>query len=78
MKPFPHNNFYLGNRSSINSVIYSFSVHCHCRMPEMKGFPMVECDKCKQWFNSICENISEEVLDAIVTSGIDWICDSCK
>ena len=47
-------------------------------MPEMKGFPLVECNKCKQWFHSFCENISEAVLDAIVASGIDWLCDSCK
>ena len=53
-------------------------MHCHCRMPEVKGFPMVECGKCKQWFHSYCENISEEVLDAIVTSDIVWFCDSCK
>ena len=38
---------------------------------------MVECDKCKQRYNSFCENISE-VLDAIVTSGIDCFCDSFK
>ena len=47
---------------------------------------MVECDKCKQRYNSFCENALEngmismisEVLDAIVTSGIDCFCDSFK
>ena len=38
---------------------------------------MVECDKCKEWFHSYCENISK-VLDAIVISGIDCFCYSCN
>ena len=67
--------FYHGDRNNIKNVIYSFLVHCHCAMPDVKGFPMVEGDKCKQWFHSLVKNFSEEVLDAIVTSGIDWFCD---
>ena len=66
IKPFPHKKFYIGDRNSIKNVIYSFLVHCHCGMPEMKGFP---------WWNVTSTNsgsilsvkfFSEEVLDAIV------------
>lgn len=70
MEPFPHRS-----RLSMKSIIYDvFDVHCHCRMPEIKNVPMVECTGCTKWFHICCtevelpENVSES----------DWLCCTCS
>ena len=49
-------------------------VHCHCRMPELKDVPMIECTKCNKWFHIDCEAVPGEILD---NSRAEWFCKHC-
>ena len=73
MAPFPHSETVTrGIRSKERD---DFEVHCHCRMPELKGIPMIECTKCSKWFHVDCEVVSKQVLD---DSQAEWFCHYCK
>ena len=37
---------------------------------------MMECTKCKKWYQRMCENIPEKVLMDAVEA--DWFCSSCQ
>ena len=38
-------------------------VHCHCRMPELKGVPMIECTSCSKCYHVDCEAMPNKVLE---------------
>ena len=73
MSPFPH--------TEVTTVIKSMrarddiEVHCHCRMPELKDVPMIECTKCTKWFHADCEAVTKQILD---DSQVEWFCRYCK
>ena len=52
------------------------SVHCYCRMPEIKGTPMVECSSCLKWFHVTCCQGSLSA-DQLNSSDIEWFCSFC-
>ena len=41
-------------------------VHCHCRMPELEGSPMIECITCFNWCHVNCESVDIESIDSDV------------
>ena len=50
-------------------------VHCHCRMPELKGVPMIECSKCSNLFHVNCEVVPNDILK---DSLADWYRKDCQ
>ena len=46
-------------------------VHCHCRMPEMKGTAMIECTSCLKLFHVVC------VKAPTKNTKDEWFCQSC-
>ena len=34
------------------SAIFKIEIHCHCRMPELKTTPMIECTNCCKWYHT--------------------------
>ena len=50
-------------------------VHCHCRMPELKDVPMIECTCCSKWYHVDCEAVPDKVLE---DSLAEWNCKDCQ
>ena len=70
LKVFPHKTICpSGNFRSEEKL----PVHCLCRMPEIKGQPMVECSSCKEWYHFVCEKVTSKSL----TKNADWYCTNC-
>ena len=70
MAPFPH----LAARNTGPGKRDDIEVHCHCRMPELKGVPMVECSSCSKWYHVDCEAVPGKVL---ADSLAKWNCKDC-
>lgn len=68
MAPFPHTKVVT---TGMKSKTDDTEVHCHCRMPELKDIPMIECSKCSKWFHIDCEAVPKQILD---DSLADWFC----
>ena len=51
-------------------------VYCHCRMPDMKNIPMIECSNCLTWFQTVCDCVKDEYLD-VDRSELTWLCKNC-
>lgn len=49
-------------------------VYCICQQP-YNGKPMVQCDRCEEWFHCACVGFNPDTEDE---EDIDWICDSCR
>ena len=52
-------------------------VYCHCRMPDMKNIPMIECSNCLTWFHTVCDCVKNEYLD-VDRSELTWLCKNCS
>ena len=50
-------------------------VFCHCRMPELKTTPMIQCTKCENWFHCACEDVPKAAIDNTST---EWFCKTCS
>ena len=60
LTPFPSK---LITKNSANAI-FKFEIHCHCRMPELKTTPMIECmNCCKQYHIVCCQGIPKKCLD---------------
>ena len=78
LTPFPSTKRYLGAAAPDNfkpKCRDDIEVHCHCRMPEVKGKAMIECTQCNKWFHIDCEVVPENVLD---NSADEWFCNFCN
>ena len=62
-------------RKSGQSQECSIKVFCHCRQPD-DGSPMIECDRCKEWFHSDCEFVPANAWSKNKHS--EWFCRCCK
>ena len=74
MVPFPHTKV-TTRIESLSKRRDDHEVHCHCRMPELKDVPMIECTKCSKWFHADCEPVTKQILD---NSQADWFWHYCK
>ncbi len=72
LQPFPHKK--VGKGEETVKCTDDFAIYCHCRMPEIKNVPMIECSKCKKWFHAICEQVSDSALNISET---EWLCCFC-
>ena len=72
MAPFPYTG---AINTGMKSKRDDIEVHCHCRMPELKGVPMIECSKCSDWFHVDCEVVPNDILE---DSLADWYCKDCQ
>ena len=78
LTPFPCTKRYMGVAVPGNfkpKCRDDIEVHCHCRMPELKDVPMIECTKCNKWFHIDCEAVPEEILN---NSKAEWFCKHCN
>ena len=50
-------------------------LHCSCRLPEVRGDKMAECDTCKIWYHQHCMDIPDYVFDD--DSDVPWTCKTC-
>ena len=66
--PFP----VIGERSSSDINCLDVDLHCVCRLPELPGDKMAECESCKQWFHSHCVDIPNSVFNSEVD--VRWLC----
>ena len=58
------------------STIFKIEIHCHCRMPELKTTPMIECKNCCKWYHTVCcQGIPKKYLDDSI---VPWLCSSYK
>ena len=49
-------------------------VFCLCRMPEIDGFPMIECSICQEWFHiDVCIKVPANSLK----KDVQWFCNHC-
>ena len=46
-----------------------------CRMPELKGVPMIECTSCSKCYHVDCEAMPDKVLE---DSLAEWNCKDCQ
>ena len=63
LAPFPHKKLEVIG-GIVKNTANGFAVHCQCQMPEMKHFPMLECDGSRK---SHCEKVSDAVVSTIET-----------
>jgi len=69
LKVFPHKAICpSGNFHSEEKL----AVHCICRMPEIKGQPMVECTSCQEWYHFVCEKVTSKSM-----TSAEWYCTKC-
>ncbi|KAI8067711.1 uncharacterized protein B0P05DRAFT_573764 [Gilbertella persicaria] len=47
-------------------------LYCICQQP-YDGKPMVQCDKCEEWFHCTCVGFDPDSQE-----DIDWICQTCR
>lgn len=70
LKVFPYKAIFpSGNFHSEETL----AVYCLCRMPEIKGQPMVECTNCKEWYHFVCEKVTSKSL----ANNVVWYCSKC-
>ena len=73
IRPFPALKTKRTPRADITTTD-SIEVYCSCRMPEVSGIEMVQCNGCEDWFHVHCVSVSRQALE--VTS-LDWLCKAC-
>ena len=72
LTPFPGKVKLTGSGADIRDDL---EVFCYCRMPEMKGVPMIECTSCSKWFHIFCVgDVNNECMDS---SNAEWLCRYC-
>ena len=49
-------------------------LHCSCRMPEVEGDEIAQCDTCDVWYHRHCMDIPSEVFG---DSDVPWACTNC-
>lgn len=49
-------------------------LHCSCRLPEVKGDKMAECNVCETWYHQHCMDIPNEVFG---DRDVPWTCTEC-
>ena len=49
-------------------------VFCTCRMPEIDGIDMVQCDKCTEWYHVGCVTVPSQ---AMKDRSMEWFCSTC-
>ena len=81
LSTFPKKSVAATHSLSIDPLVHSVPVYCHCRMPYNKkhceGKPelqMAECDRCNNWYNRKCEKIPFQVF---TNPGYYWLCSKC-
>ena len=73
--PFP----VIGERSTSDIScldVIELDLHCVCRLPELPGDKMAECESCKQWFHSHCVDIPNSVFNS--EADVRWLCRDCQ
>ena len=66
----------VGDRRSISvKNTQLVDLHCSCRLPEVQGEDMAECEGCKLWYHKHCMDIPSEVFNS---EDVPWKCKSCK
>ena len=73
IRPFPALKTKRTPRADITTTD-SIEVYCSCRMPEVSGIEMVQCNGCEDWFHVHCVSVSRQAFE--VTS-LDWFCKAC-
>lgn len=56
----------------------TFVIDCHCRVPHVKGDPMVQCDRCMTWYHRKCENISSSRWQDLEDFTVAYVCCACQ
>ena len=62
-----------GAEAKINSEDI-IKVYCSCRMPEVDGIDMVQCNQCQEWFHLGCVAVLDEAMS---DSATEWFCPTC-
>ena len=62
-----------GAEAKINSEDI-IKVYCSCRMPEVDGIDMVQCNQCQEWFHLGCVAVPDEAMS---DSATEWFCPTC-
>ena len=73
--PFP----VIGERSTSDIScldVIEHDLHCVCRLPELPGDKMAECESCKQWFHRHCVDIPNSVFNS--EADVRWLCRDCQ
>lgn len=50
----------------------------YCQKEYVDGDAWVQCDKCDEWFDCHCQNISEEEFERLGHEAAPWFCFSCR
>ena len=66
----------IGERSISDINCLDVDLHCVCRLPELPGDKMAECESCKQWFHSHCVDIPNSVHNS--EADVRWLCCDCQ
>ena len=62
----------IGRGITKHITTFKFKVHCKCRMPELPGDKMIQCN---EWFHvGLCVNVPDKFLHQ---KSLPWYCDSC-
>ena len=61
-------------RITKSTATFTFQVHCKCRMPELPGDKIIQCNECLECFHvGLCIHVPDKVL---YKKSLPWYCDS--